>query len=182
MKGSGVKQKGKGVTSFLVAQWLPLMVLALYGGAFVFSPLKARQALAVSGQTFASVLLIILAVVALTGFILVWIDRSRVARLLGREGGWRALFFAALCGMLLIGPPYVIFPLLLSIRQQGARWAVIVTVLAAWAVKIQLLPLEVQFLGWPFAIARTLLTLLLAIPVGLLVEAVVERGRPTPGD
>ncbi|NIR94205.1 MAG: hypothetical protein GWO08_11200, partial [Gammaproteobacteria bacterium] len=93
-----------------------------------------------------------------------------VTRLLGSEGGGKALLLAAACGTLLIGPPYIIFPLLMTVRQLGARWAVVTIVLAAYAVKLPMIPLEVGFLGWPFSLGRSLLTLTFAIPIGLLVE------------
>lgn len=157
------------------SQWLLLAAIALYGWAFAASPEKAREALEISGRSFASVLLLIVAVMGLVGVIQVWVSRDLVARLLGREGGVRALFIAAACGTVLIGPAYIIFPLLMSIRTQGARWGVIATVLAAYAVKIPMIPLEVQFLGWGFSLSRSLLTILFAIPIGLAVEAVMER-------
>jgi uncharacterized membrane protein YraQ (UPF0718 family) len=158
--------------------WLPLTVLLLYLWAFVADPDRAWQAVGVSGRLFASVALIIVAVFGLAGLIQVWLDRERVARLLGREGGVRALLLAALCGTLLIGPSYVIFPLLKTVREQGARWAVLGIVLAAWAVKIPMIPLEMEFLGWRFSLSRSILTLLFAFPIGLLLEAVMERRRP----
>jgi len=52
---------------------------------------------------------------------------------------------------------------------------VIVIVLATYAVKLQMIPLEVGFLGWKFSTLRIVFTMLLAIPLGLLVEWIVER-------
>ena len=112
----------------------------------------------------------VVAVMGLVGLVQVWISPDAVSRLLGKEGGVKALFIATLCGTLLIGPPYVIFPLLMTMRRHGARWAVVTIVLAAYAVKLPMIPLEVGFLGWPFSLGRSFLTLLFAIPTGLLVE------------
>jgi len=157
--------------------WLPLTVGTLYLWALAVDPARTWQAVQVSSALFASVAMIIVAVFGLAGLIQVWLDRERVARLLGREGGIRALLLAALFGTLLIGPSYVIFPLLKTVREQGARWAVLGIVLAAWAVKIPMLPLEMEFLGWRFSLARSLLTLLFAFPIGLLLEFAMEYRR-----
>ena len=167
--------------TLLRSQWLLLLALALYGWAFAASPERALQSLEISGRSFASVLLLIIAVMGLVGIIQVWISRDLVSRLLGREGGFGAFLIAAACGTILIGPAYIIFPLLMSIRTQGARWGVIVTVLAAYAVKIPMIPLEVQFLGWGFSLSRSLLTILFAIPIGLAVEAIMERAPLSGG-
>jgi hypothetical protein len=85
------------------------------------------------------------------------------------------LLIAALFGTLLIGPAYIIFPLLMSLQRQGARWAVIVIVLSSYAVKLQMIPIEIEFLGWPFSLGRSLLTIALAIPAGLLIEALMPQ-------
>ena len=118
----------------------------------------------------------------LVGLVQVWISRDFVTQMLGEESGLSALLIAALCGNLLIGPPYVIFPLLMAIRQQGARWAVVTIVLAAYAVKLPMIPLEIGFLGWPFSLGRSLLTILLAILTGLLVERIMDAPRQTAPD
>jgi uncharacterized membrane protein YraQ (UPF0718 family) len=155
---------------WFVRQWLVSLAVLLYFWAGWVSPVKALHALQSGGALLLSVLLLIIAVMGLVGLVQVWVSRDAVARLLGEEGGPKALLIAALCGTLLIGPPYIIFPLLMTVHKQGARWAVVATVLAAYAVKLPMIPLEVGFLGWPFSLSRSCLTLLFAIPIGLLVE------------
>jgi uncharacterized membrane protein YraQ (UPF0718 family) len=169
--------KKPGLWVMIRSQWLLLTVIGLYCWAFSRAPGKAMEALQISAGTLASVLLLIAAVFGLVGLLQVWISRDLIVRLLGREGGIRGLLLAALCGTLLIGPAYVIFPLLMSLHKQGARWAVVTIVLSAYAVKLQMIPIEIEFLGWPFALGRSLLTVALAIPTGLLVESLMERNR-----
>jgi len=86
------------------------------------------------------------------------------------------LIIAVFCLVgLLHGPAYIIFLLLMEIQKRGARWAVITMVLTSYAVKLQLIPIEAGFLGWPFTLGRALITIALAIPTGLLVEAMMEK-------
>lgn len=160
------------------SQWLLLLALGLWCWAAWASPERAFEALGISLRTFASVVPLVIAVMGLVGLIQTLVNPERISRLLGREAGWRALFLAAVCGMVLIGPAYLIFPLLMTLHRQGARWAVVATILASYAVKIQMIPLEVGFLGWRFSLARTLLTLAFAVPFGLAVEWLVE-GKPS---
>lgn len=175
--------KRLGLWGLIRSQWLLLLAVGLYLWAFGVSPERAGAAFAVAARTFLSVVPLLLAVMGLVGLIQVWVSRDLVARLLGREGGLRALLIAAACGTVLIGPAYLIFPMLLAIQRQGARWAVVVTVLATYAVKIQMIPLEAGMLGWKFSLLRSLFTLLCAIPLGLLVERLVEgrSGQATRG-
>lgn len=159
------------------SQWLLLFTVGLYLWAFSVAPERAGKALSIGTGTFFSVTLLIISVFGLVGLLQVWISRELIVRLLGREAGIKGLLIAALCGTLLIGPAYIIFPLLMSIQKQGARWAVITIVLTSYAVKLQMIPVEVGFLGWPFSLARALITIALAIPTGLLVEALMERRK-----
>ena len=162
------------VLRWFASQWLVSVALLLYLWAGWVAPEKTINALQSCGTLLLSVGLLVIAVMGLVGLIQVWISRDAVSRLLGKEGGVKALLLAALCGTLLIGPPYIIFPLLMTVRKHGARWAVITIVLAAYAVKLPMIPLEVGFLGWPFSLGRSILTLMFAIPTGLLVEKLMD--------
>ncbi|MCF6178058.1 MAG: permease [Geopsychrobacter sp.] len=160
----------KGFFGGFLRQRILWFVIALYLWAWSAAPQKALVALQAGMTLLLSVTLLIVAVFALVGLIQTWIGREMIARVLGREGGIKGLLLAVGCGALLIGPPYVIFPLLMSLRRLGARWAVVAIVLAAYALKPQMMPIETQFLGLPFTLVRSGLTLLLAIPLGLVVE------------
>jgi len=174
--GSGPRDpQARNLSAWLRSQWIPLVVLGLYIWAFSEDSNRAWLALQQGLRIFVSVLPIIASVFGLVGLIQVWISRDLVVRLLGKEGGFRGLLIAMACGTILIGPAYIIFPLLMSIKRQGARWAVITIVLSAYTVKIPMIPLEIQFLGWEFSVLRAFLTLLFAIPTGLMVEAFMDR-------
>jgi uncharacterized membrane protein YraQ (UPF0718 family) len=165
------------IRPLLRSQWLLLFTIGLYAYAFAVAPQRAANALQIGTSTFVSVTLLIVSVFGLVGLLQVWISRELIVKLLGREGGIKGLLIATLCGTVLIGPAYIIFPLLMSLQKQGARWAVITIVLTSYAVKVQMIPVEVGFLGWHFSLARAVITIALAIPTGLLVEALMERRK-----
>ncbi len=158
------------IIGWIKQQRMLWLVSLIYLWAWMAAPQKASAALHAGLSLFLSVTLLIVAVFALVGLIQVWIGREMIAAVLGREAGFKGLLIAVGCGALLIGPAYVIFPLLMSLRRLGARWAVVAIVLAAYALKPQMLPIEAEFLGLPFTLVRGGLTLLLAIPLGLAVE------------
>ncbi|MDO8880561.1 MAG: hypothetical protein Q7W44_07165 [Coriobacteriia bacterium] len=155
-----------------------VLAVALYVWAFAVAPDKALQALAVGGRTFLGILPIIAAVFAALGLFNVWVDKKKIAAVLGKGGGIRAVAIASLAGTILVGPVYVIFPLLKAVREHGARWAVIGAVLAAWAVKVPMVPMEIGMLGLRFSVARIALVALAAIPIGYLLEWVMGIRRP----
>ncbi|SEA39833.1 Predicted permease [Desulfuromusa kysingii] len=163
------------IVRFLRTQWLFSLTLIAYASTFLITPERAAKAFASAATTFSSVLLLITAVFSLVGLLQVWISKEFIVSSLGREGGIKSLVIAVLCGTLLVGPAYIIFPLLMEIQKRGARWAVVTIVLTSYTIKLQMVPIEVEFLGWPFTLGRALITIALAIPTGLLIEAIMER-------
>lgn len=164
-----------------VLEWMgheALFVLAvlLYVWAFVVSPTRAVDALQSGAQALVGVLPIIAAVFAALGLFNVWVDKKKIAAVLGKGSGVKAIAIASIAGTMLVGPVYVIFPLMKAVREHGARWAVIGAVLAAWAVKVPMIPMEIAMLGWRFSMSRTVLVALAAIPIGYLLEWVMEIG------
>lgn len=155
---------------------LVLLVIALYAWAFLAAPDRAIDALGYSVASAASVALIIVSVFSALGLFAVVVDKKAVGERLGRASGSWALLLAAAFGTVLIGPIFVIFPLLKAFHDHGVRWSVIVTVMTAWAVKLPMVPLEVKFLGWEFSLVRSLLTIVTAVAMGL----VFERLMPAP--
>ncbi len=154
----------------LLRQRMAGIVILLYLWAWSVSPVKTIESLKYGANLFASISIIILAVFALIGLINVKISRELIGSLLGQKSGLKGLLIAVGCGAILVGPSYVIFPLLMSVKRLGARWAVVTIVLAAWSLKPPMLPIEAEFLGFHFALVRGGLVLLLAIPLGLAVE------------
>ena len=165
---------------------LLVAVVGLYLWAFEVDRDGAGRALASGGRVFLSVVLIIGSVFGILGLFHVWVDKKKVAARLGERAGLGTIMLGVAFGTVLVGPVYVIFPLLFAIRAHGARWAVVTAILTAWAVKIPMVPLEVQFLGWRFALARTVLTFIGAVIMGFLVEWLMSLGAdrtlPAPAD
>lgn len=154
-----------------------VLAVVLYAWAFVASPARALDALTAGVRVFVGVLPIVIAVFAGLGLFNVWVDKKRIANALGKEGGFKAIVLAGLAGTVLVGPVYVIFPLMKAVREHGARWAVIGAVLAAWAVKVPMIPMEVGMLGLRFSLSRIVLVTMAAIPIGLALEWIMEPGR-----
>jgi len=158
--------------SFLVAVGL------LYALALVLDSPRAVRAAALGGKVFLAVVPVMAASFGALGLFQVLVKKERIARSLGHQSGWRGLLAASAFGSVLVGPVYIIFPLLLVMREHGARWAIITAVLTSWAVKVPMIPLEIQFLGWRFAALRSALVIAASIGLGLLVELLMPGSRP----
>lgn len=139
--------------------------------SWFFSPAKAAIITKVVFTTLKNVIGIILSVMIFIGLASVWIKPQGIVNFLGKESGFKGLLLSSVVGILLTGPLYVVFPLLKTFREKGARGASIATMITAWGgIRLPLIPLEINFLGWRFFLLRNVLLFLLTIPVGILVE------------
>lgn len=164
----------KKLIDFAKKDTLVVLVLVLYAVATIASPDKALAAFLASARTLIEVALIIFSVFLALGLFGVLVNKQAIGRKLGEDSGIKALLLAAGFGTILVGPVYAVFPLLKAFREHGARPAVIVTVITAWAVKLPMIPLEVRFLGWQFSAARAALTLVAAVLLGVIMEPLLK--------
>jgi uncharacterized membrane protein YraQ (UPF0718 family) len=167
----------RSLTESLKPYRLVAVVGVLYAIAAIGSPERAYAAALVALNTFVGVAPIIVAVFAGLGLVQVFVDKQAMARHLGDRAGLSALLVAAAAGTILVGPVFVIFPLLKTMRDHGVSWAIITTTTTAWAVKLPMVPLEVTFLGWKFSLLRMALTLVAAVGMGALMGRLM-RERP----
>jgi len=73
------------------------------------------------------------------------------------------------------GSLFTIFPLLKVLREKGASSGAIASFITAWGGKAPLLPLEIKFLEWPFALLRLGCVVIFAVAMGVLMERVMEK-------
>lgn len=167
----------KRVLEWMRDEALFVLALLLYAWALIVSPEKTGAAAVAGLRTFLNTLPIIAAVFLAVGLFNVWVDKKKIAGALGKGSGLWSIVVASLAGTVLIGPVYVIFPLLKAVREHGARWAVLGAVLAAWAIKLPMVPMEMSMLGVRFSVLRMVFVALAAVPIGLLLEWIMELGH-----
>lgn len=170
----------KRFVEFIKKDTLVVLVLALYAIAAIAAPGKALAAFVASARTLVEVALIIFSVFLALGLFGVLVNKQAIGKRLGEGSGFKALLLAAGFGTILVGPVYAVFPLLKAFREHGARPAVIITVITAWAVKLPMVPLEVRFMGWQFSALRAVLTLVAAVLLGVVMEPLL-KGAAEPG-
>ena len=155
-----------------------LIGLLLWGIISIFSPAKGLIVGRVAYDAFAKALKIIIAVFIIIGLIQVWVSPQTLSRILGKEAGWKGLLLASTIPVFIGGSLFTIFPLLKTLREKGASIAATIAFITAWSGKAPLLPLEIAFLGWKFAILRISIIIPFAIAMGLLSEFILERWKP----
>lgn len=148
-----------------------LITLIVYGLNAAKGAIVAKTVYA----TFFEVLDIIVAVSIFIGLFQVWVKPQTIVKLLGKGSGLKGFVLVCTFPILMGGSLFTIFPLLKVLKEKGARIGAIASFITAWGGKAPLLPLESQFLGWPFALVRLGFTVLLAFVMGFLMDWLSEK-------
>ncbi|MGC9019069.1 MAG: permease [Candidatus Bipolaricaulaceae bacterium] len=150
---------------------------AIWGLLALLVPARGAIVGEVVKSTFSQTIEIIAAVFIFIGLLQAWVPPATIAKLLGQGSGWKGLALASTVPIAIGGSLFTILPLVQTLIEKGARLAVAGAFITAWAGKLPLLPLEIQFLGWRFALVRLGLLIPSAIMIGLALEKIVERRK-----
>jgi uncharacterized membrane protein YraQ (UPF0718 family) len=108
----------------------------------------------------------------LAGFFDVLVPRELLVKWMGEQSGWQGILIGWLIGLVMPGGPYVVFPIAASLLKQGVGVGPLITFITAKSLlsPTRLFSWEAPFLGWPFAAARAIPSLILPPLVGILSQ------------
>jgi uncharacterized membrane protein YraQ (UPF0718 family) len=163
---------------WLMNNWLVAIIGAVFTVLLIKDAAGTGKALALGGQTFLSVAAILLTVFLFLGLFSVWVKEESIVKHFGEDSGWKGLFYGTLLGTIFHGPQVSIFPFLKSLQEKGARTAVLVAVVSAFAIKIPMLPLELALMGAKFTLIHNAVLFLTAPILALIMERALKV-KPT---
>ncbi len=145
------------------------IVILLYGVLFFFNADKTLMALRESLDVLKMIIPILVVVLTLTALLNTFLDAKAISRHLGEESGLKGWLLALTGGILSHGPGYVWYPMLQTLREQGAKEGLIAAFIYARAIKIPWIPLMIAYFGWMFTIVYTLYVIIGAWMQGILL-------------
>ncbi len=110
------------------------------------------------------------------GLVQQFVDRERVAAMLGQNSGMKGLGLATVAGMLTPGGPFASFPLVYALWVSGADAGALIAFITAWSLigLNRLVIWELPFMGADFALLRFFVSLPAPIVAGLLARWIVQ--------
>ena len=154
----------------------PALLAIVYLILMVWIPGTGQRVVATTISYAKEMALIMPAVFILIGLIEVWIPGDKIQKWLGASSGIKGVFISFLMGTLPTGPLYLAFPLAASLLKKGASITNIVIFLGSWAaLKIPQLLVEIKFLGGAFTIVRFVLTLIVIIIMGIIMNILLKK-------
>jgi len=155
----------------LIRPWLfPLGIAGLYGLGIIFAPESTERALHMSGSMFRQLALPICLALIMMVVLNRFLSPEVVTLFLGRSAGIKGVFLSSLAGVLSMGPVYVWYPLLKTLKDKGASEFHIANFIGNRSVKPVLLPVLVIYWGWYFTSLFVLVSLVGALIVACIVS------------
>jgi len=100
---------------------------------------------------------------------------KRMRKHLGEGSGVKGWLYVIFTGIIISGPPYVLYPLLGELKEKGMKDSLLAVFLFNRNVKIPFIPVMIFYFGWGFAVVLSLYIVLFSVLNGLLVGALVKK-------
>ena len=109
-------------------------------------------------------------------FINLYFTKKRTQKYFGHDSGLKAWMYAVISGILISGPPYVLYPMLGELKKRGMKNSLLAVFLYNRNVKIPFLPVLVFYFGLEYSIFFSVYIILFSIANGFLIQAFVSDG------
>jgi len=168
-KDTTTQPKGRGGFIFLG------IVAAAYALALVAFPETGKEALSLT-LVVVKALLLPLALVFMALFLTnLLLKPQQISSYIGKDSGLKGSLLSLLAGIISVGPVYAWYPLLGTIQTHGGGIGQISVFLFGRAIKPFLLPAMIAYFGWVFSLSITMLTLIGALVLGWMMNAILGR-------
>lgn len=133
------------------------------------------RGLRTGGKMFVNLLPLLLLAFTLAGLLRVALPPELIRSWLGAETGLTGIFVGGVCGALVLGGPYAVFPIIAEVYRIGAGIGAAVAMISGWALLgVAQLIMGIAFIGVRFALIRTLIVLAFPFVAGLTVYVLAD--------
>ena len=154
-----------------------ILVSLIYLTVTLINPNIAKEALFNTAIMLLKILPILLIVFVIMIFINIYIGSEKIKRHLGENSGIKGWFYSIISGILISGPPYILFPLLEEFKKKGMRNSLLATFLYNRNVKIPFIPIMVYYFGFKFTIIISIYIIIFSVLNGKTVELFTKGNR-----
>ena len=107
-------------------------------------------------------------------FVNLYFTKDRTKKYLGARSGIRGWIYAMISGILVSGPPYILFPLLGELKKGGMKNSLSAVFLYNRNVKIPFLPVMIYYFGFNFTLILSLYIIIFSILNGKIIGWLVK--------
>ena len=152
-----------------------LVVLFIYILIALFDLNFVIRALFETLHMFVKILPLLVLVFFIIFLINMFVSSGKLKKYLGSKSGIKGWIYTFIAGVLISGPPYVLFPLLGDLKKQGMKDSLIALFLYNRNVKIPFIPIMIYYFGFWFTIVVSFYLLLFSVINGLVVGVLTKK-------
>lgn len=152
-----------------------LIVIGIYITVGFFDIDLAMKAATKTGVIFVKILPILAFVFAIIYAVNRYLDAEKIQKHIGHESGIRGWLYAIVAGVIIAGPPYVLYPIFGDLQKKGMKNSLIAVILYNRNVKIQFLPAMVYYFGLAFTVVISIYMIIFSLVNGALVGALTKN-------
>jgi len=162
------KNRISGGVKFLIIVLVIYLVIALFNFSII------KDAFFDFLQMLIKIVPILVIVFVVMVLVNLYFTRDKIGKYLGAESGIRGWLYAIISGILVSGPPYILFPLLGEIKKGGMKNSLLAVFLYNRNVKIPFLPVMIYYFGLSFTVILSLYIIIFSILNGKLIGWLVK--------
>ena len=151
-----------------------LVVFAVYLVAAVIDLPTTKNAMINFLEMFTKILPILGVVVVVMTLANLYFTKERTTKILGQNSGVKGWIYTIATNVFIIGPPYVLYPLLGNLQKRGMKDSLLAAMLYNKNVKIYFLPVMVYYFGLKFTLIISIYIILFSIITGKLIEKIIN--------
>lgn len=152
-----------------------LIVLALYLIVGIFNIQLAKEA----AFNFFYMLIKIIPILFIVFIVMIGVDiyftKDRTKKFVGDESGIKGWIYAIISGILISGPPYILYPLLGNLKKRGMKNSLLAALLYNRNIKIPFIPVMIYYFGIKFTMVISVYIIIFSIFNGILVSVIVKK-------
>jgi len=119
----------------------------------------------------------LLLILLITFLVNSYLEIDKIVKYLGKNSGKKGLFYSIVSGILVSGPPYILFPLLKDLKEKGMKESLIAVFLYNRNVKIPFLPITIYYFGPAFTLVFSCYIVIFSILNGFLIDRFVGQKK-----
>ena len=120
------------------------------------------------------IFLLVYAIMVLTNY---FVNNKVLQKYMGEEAGIKGWVISIITGIISMGPVYMWYPLMKDLQNKGIKNRFLVAFLYNRGIKLQWLPLLIQFFGWAFSLTLLIVMAIFSVPQGIITEKLIGAKR-----
>ncbi|MBU4216619.1 hypothetical protein L6270_00520 [Candidatus Parcubacteria bacterium] len=104
-----------------------------------------------------------------------FVKPEMIKKHLGADVGWRKWLYVVIGSVIIVGPPYVLFPIFGELKKNGMKNSLIVAFFSNRNVQPVFIPVMIHYFGLAFTVVVSIYVLIFSLVNGYIAGKILDR-------